>query len=131
MSARFCGLSRRLQWLGLGQNKCGVPQGLWGPQNLALFCCFSQAINRNVDRKWSSWDVNWCPHGTPDHRSQYFITLAPGSNISKLRTTHRITSKPARITNKAASIPRNEHQRFQNSYDWSRRQSIREGVRRY
>ncbi|XP_062031760.1 large ribosomal subunit protein bL27m isoform X2 [Lepus europaeus] len=34
-----------------------------GPKHLGHLPLLSQAISR--DQQWSSWDVNWCPHGMP------------------------------------------------------------------
>lgn len=35
------------------------------PNTWHVFCCFSQAISRELNQKWSSQGINWCPYGMP------------------------------------------------------------------
>lgn len=35
-----------------------------GARHIAIFGCFSQVFSRELDWKWSSWDMNWRPCGT-------------------------------------------------------------------
>lgn len=56
------------QWLGLRlaearnqEHLLGRSHGCWGPNTWAMLCCSLKCISKELERKWSSQNMNWCP----------------------------------------------------------------------
>lgn len=45
------------------QEHCGLPQGGQSPPHWAICCCFSEAMSRELEQKWSGRNTNQHPNG--------------------------------------------------------------------